>query len=291
MGKYLLVDADDFGMCHSANEAIFDLFESGRLKSSTIMMPCPAAREAVDFSIAHPEYAIGVHLTTTAEWETYRWKALTNGPSLHDKEGYMWHTGEDADKYGKYDEIEAEIRAQIDLAHKWGMKPSHVDNHMGSLYGHLTGRFSLLKLTLRVCGDYGYAFRMFTSADKRVAPRGTPFFLWNACTLLSRSWGKKYNVIMPDYLLFPDWDVMPTDSYESYRKKILDIWCNIPEGITETYVHPALETDELKSIVPLWEQRVWEYQVMKDPETEKYLNAHGVELVSYRDIIRMKSAK
>ena len=75
----------------------------------------------------------------------------------------------------------------------------------------------------------------------------------------------------------------------SYRKKILDIWCNIPEGITETYVHPALETDELKEIVPLWEQRVWEYQVMKDPETEKYLNAHGVELVSYRDIIKMKS--
>ena len=66
---------------------------------------------------------------------------------------------------------------------------------------------------------------------------------------------------------------------------------NIPEGITETYVHPALETDELKSIVPLWEQRVWEYQVMKDPETEKYLNAHGVELVSYRDIIKMKSTK
>ena len=94
---------------------------------------------------------------------------------------------------------------------------------------------------------------------------------------------------MPDYLLFPDWDVMPTDAYESYRKKILDIWCNIPDGITETYVHPALETDELKSIVPLWEQRVWEYQVMKDPETEKYLNAHGVELVSYRDIIKMKS--
>ena len=225
----------------------------------------------------------------TSEWQDYRWKPLTDGKSLIDSEGFMWRSAKDVGKNGKYDELEKEMRAQIDLAHEWGMKPSHVDNHMGSLYGHLTGRFSLLKMTLRVCGDYGYAFRMFTSADKRVAPRGTPYFLWNACTLLSKSWGKKYNVIMPDYLLFPDWDVMPTDSYESYRKKILDIWCNIPEGITETYVHPALETDELKSIVPLWEQRVWEYQVMKDPETEKYLNAHGVELVSYRDIIKMKS--
>ncbi len=289
MGKYLLVNADDFGMCKSANDAIFDLFESGRLKSSTIMMTCPAAKEAVQFSIDNPQYAIGVHLTTTSEWHEYRWKALTNGPSLHDKDGYMWATGEDADRYGKYDEIEKEIRAQIDYAHELGMKPSHVDNHMGSLYGHLTGRFSLLKMTLRVCGDYGYAFRMYTGHDKRTCPRGTPYFAYQASTLLSKKWGKQYNVIMPDFLLFPDWDIMPIDSYENYKKRILEIWCDIPEGITETYVHPALETDELKSIVPLWQQRVWEYQLMKDEETEKILNAHGVELISYRDIIRMKS--
>ena len=41
--KYLIVNADDFGMCNAANEAVFDLFRSGRLYSSTIMMPCPAA--------------------------------------------------------------------------------------------------------------------------------------------------------------------------------------------------------------------------------------------------------
>ncbi len=289
MGKYLLVNADDFGMCQSANDAIIDLFKSGRLKSSTIMMTCPAAKEAVQFSIDNPQYAIGVHLTTTSEWHEYRWKGITNGPSLHDKDGYLWASGEDADTYGKSDEIEAEIRAQIDLAHAMGMKPSHVDNHMGSLYGHLTGRFSLLKMTLRVCGDYGYAFRMYTGHDKRACPRGTPYFAYQASTLLSKKWGKQYNVIMPDFLLFPDWDVMPIDSYENYKKRILEIWCDLPEGVTETYVHPALETDELKSIVPLWQQRVWEYQLMKDPETEKTLNAHGVELISYRDIIRMKS--
>ena len=181
------------------------------------------------------------------------------------------------------------MRAQIDLAHKWGMKPSHVDNHMGSLYGHLTGRFSLLKMTLRVCGEYGYAYRMFLEHDKRICPRGVPYFAYAACTRISKLWGKKFGVIMPDYLLFPDWGVMPKDSYENYRKRILEIWTDIPEGITETFIHPALESDELKSITGNWWQRVWEYQLMKDPETEKYLNAHGVELISYRDIVKMKS--
>jgi len=289
MGKYLLVNADDFGMCHSANEAIFDLFRSGRIKSSTIMLPCPAAKEAVEFSVENPQYAIGVHLTTTSEWDTYRWKSLTNSPSLHDDEGYMYASATDATKKGKYNEIEKEVRAQIEYAHSLGMKPSHLDNHMGSLYGHLTGRFSLLKMTLRICGEYGYPFRMFASHHKYICPRGIPYFAYKWCTTLSKKWGKKYDVIMPDYLLFPDWDVMPTDSYESYKKRILKIWCNIPEGITETYVHPALESDELKSIVPLWQQRVWEYRLMKDEDTEKTLNTHGVELISYRDIVRMKS--
>ena len=54
MKKYLVLNADDFGMCKSANEAVFELFKSGDLLSATIMMPCPAAEEAVQFSIDNP---------------------------------------------------------------------------------------------------------------------------------------------------------------------------------------------------------------------------------------------
>ena len=68
--RYLIINADDFGMCSSANEAIFDLFRSGCLKSSTVMIPCPAAREAVKFAAENPQYAVGVHLTTTNEWKS-----------------------------------------------------------------------------------------------------------------------------------------------------------------------------------------------------------------------------
>jgi len=67
MKKYLVLNADDFGMCKSANEAVFELFKSGDLLSATIMMPCPAAEEAVQFSIDNPQYAIGIHTTLTSE--------------------------------------------------------------------------------------------------------------------------------------------------------------------------------------------------------------------------------
>lgn len=288
MAKYLIVNADDYGMCTAANEAVHELFLGGWLKSSTIMIPCPAAKEAVQFSIDHPEFAIGVHTTLTSEWANYRWKPLTPGKSLVDEDGYMWHESDMVEKNAKYNEIEAEVRAQIEYAHTLGMKPSHIDNHMGSLYGHYTGRLSLGKMALRICGDYGYAYRIFTKNDKRICPAGTPYFLYSAITIFTRLWGKKYNVIMPDYLLFPDWNDDMRESYEVYRDTILKIWTDLPDGVTETFIHPSVENEELKGITGRWLDRVWEYQLMKDPYTHEYLKKHGVELISYRDLIRMK---
>ena len=171
------------------------------------------------------------------------------------------------------------------------MKPSHIDNHMGSLYGHYTGRLSLGKLALRICGDYGYAYRIFTKNDKRICPAGTPYALYSAITVLTRMWGKKYNVIMPDYLLFPDWNDDMRESYEVYRDTILKIWTDLPDGVTETFIHPSIENDELKGITGRWLDRVWEYQLMKDPYTHEYLKKHGVELISYRELIAMKKGK
>ncbi len=288
--KYLIVNADDYGMCNAANEAVEELFEGGWLKSSTVMIPCPAAKHAVDFSIAHPEYPIGVHLTLTSEWGKYRWKPLTDGKSLLDEEGFMWHESDQVEKNASYEDIEKEVRAQIDLAHSWGMKPSHIDNHMGSLYGHYTGRIGLSKLALRICGEYGYAYRLYVKHDKRICPNGTPYFLYSAVTYLAKHWGKKYNVVIPDYLLFPDWNDKMRMSYEVYRETILNIWTNIPEGgVTETFIHPSVESDELKGITARWQDRVWEYQLMKDPYVHKYLKDNGVELISYRELIEMKS--
>ena len=289
MAKYLIVNADDYGMCNAANEAVEELFLGGWLKSSTIMMPCPGAEHAVQFSIDHPEYAIGIHTTLTSEWSKYRWKPLTDGKTLLDEEGFMWHESDQVEKNASYEDIEKEVRAQIDLAHKMGMKPSHIDNHMGSLYGHYTGRLGLSKLALKICGSYGYAYRLYTKADKRICPNGTPYALYAAVTILSKHWGKKYNVVIPDYLLFPDWNDDMRVSYEVYRDTILKIWTDIPEGgVTETFVHPSVESDELKGITGRWLDRVWEYQLMKDPYVHQYLKDHGVELISYRELIKMK---
>jgi predicted glycoside hydrolase/deacetylase ChbG (UPF0249 family) len=292
MGRYLIVNADDFGMCESANDAVIRLFEAGRLFSSTVMFPCPACERAARFAAAHPEYAVGVHLTLTSEWQTYRWKPLTGGKTLTDEAGFMWRRTEDVEKHAAYADISAEIEAQYQKALSFGMAPSHLDNHMGTLYGNRTGRIGLLRLALRFAGEKGLPYRLFSKTDLSMTPRDTPKPVYKIAGWVTGAMARRYKVTVPDYLLFPDWTQdLVKDGYEGYRKEILRQWAAIPEGVTETFLHPALETDELKAITPNWFQRVWEYNLMNDPATHAFLAERGVTMISYRDLAAMKQKK
>ena len=173
MDRYLIINADDFGMCRGANLAVMELLKNDKsaLTSSTIMAPCAWAPEACRFAAENPELAIGVHLTLTSEWSKYRWAPVNaeHTASLRDEEGYMWHESDQVEEHVDLDEVEGEIRAQIERCKRLGLtNPSHLDNHMGSLYGIETGRFELLQLVLSIAGEYGLPFRFpgtFTDAQ------------------------------------------------------------------------------------------------------------------------------
>ena len=163
MSKYLIINADDFGSFKGANLAISDLLTdpNSALTSSTIMAPCPWAPDAVNFAVKNPELCIGVHWTFTNEWSSYRWGpvAHNNTESLRDEFGYMHHESDEFEKNASLDEVYAEAVAQIELLKKLGLNPSHIDNHMGSIYGVATGRFELLNVAFKVAAEYGLPFR------------------------------------------------------------------------------------------------------------------------------------
>ena len=296
MDKYVIINADDFGMCHSANLAVFDLFQKGAITSATIMTPCSWAKEAGKWAAAHPEYAIGVHLTFTCEWQNYRWSPIahSNTDSLRDSEDFMHHGSRDFEEKSKIDEIETEIRAQIERFRSFGPEPSHIDNHMGSLYGVQTGRFELLNLVFDIAAQYGLPFRfpgtyvpeMFenNTLDVNVDPN-----------LIAKVFGQileyaeQKKIAMPDYLIPGEWNGPQDDSYENYKEYIYELYRSFPEGVTETYIHPALESDELKSITGCWHRRVWEHKLFSDPQTLQHIKACGIKLINYRDLAKMKN--
>jgi hypothetical protein len=81
--------------------------------------------------------------------------------------------------------------------------------------------------------------------------------------------------------------------YEAVNIKeyIYEMYRGFPEGVTETYIHPAYETDELKGTTGCWERRVWEYKLFSDPQTKQHIDSLGIKLINYRDLAKMRAAE
>lgn len=298
MDKYLIINADDFGMCRGSNLAVMELLknEKSALTSSTIMTPCAWAPEACKFAFENPQLAIGVHLTLTSEWDKYRWApvAASNTDSLRDEDGFMWHESDQVENNVDLDEAMDEVRAQIERSKKLGLvNPSHFDNHMGSLYGIATGRFELLEATLSICGEYGMPFR-FPACFTQEQYDNVTLDIAVDKNLIEMVFGKvvafakEKGVAIPDYLMPNEWNGPQKESYENFKEYLYNLYANIPDGVTETYLHPAIETDDLKGTSSIWRNRVWEYMIMNDPATKQHIEAHGIKLINYRDLAQMK---
>jgi predicted glycoside hydrolase/deacetylase ChbG (UPF0249 family) len=138
----LVVRADDIGSCHAADLACIKCYREGIVRSVEVMVPCPWFNEAAQMLCDNPGYDVGVHLTLTSEWENYKWGPLTQASSLVDAQGNFYAmTSQRADfppKTGflecgwKIEEVEKELRAQIELAKKMIPQVSHLSSHMNT---------------------------------------------------------------------------------------------------------------------------------------------------------------
>lgn len=134
--KVLLIRCDDIGMSHGVNQAAKELIEADLKFSASVMVPCSWFDEAVDLLKDKPFVSIGVHLTLNAEWKNYRWGPVagkSSVPSLVDSLGYFFPSRASFFANNpKLDEVEAELRAQIEKAMKAGLNVSYLDYHMGT---------------------------------------------------------------------------------------------------------------------------------------------------------------
>lgn len=134
--KVLILHVDDVGMSFDSNEGAINAITKGVANSCSVMMPCPWVPAFVHYMKEHPGIDAGLHLTLTSEWKGYRWGPLSGKnivPGLVDEEGALWHSVSDVVKHASADEVEKEIKAQLERARAMGFEPTHFDTHMGTL--------------------------------------------------------------------------------------------------------------------------------------------------------------
>jgi predicted glycoside hydrolase/deacetylase ChbG (UPF0249 family) len=266
--KLLILNADDLALAHSEDAASFAALDQRLITSATVMVPCPWFTEVAAYARAHPEADLGLHLTLTAEWETYRWgpvapRALV--PSLVGPDGYFYASTGEVAQHAKLDEVEIELRAQIERAKSMGLDPSHLDSHMHALYKTP----ELFAVFLKVAHEYKLPVRM---------ARNEPLF---QSTLPLMALGDPVS----DAIFSPGADI-PAPSWNEYYVNLMN---KLQPGVTEVFVHLGHDDAEMQAIMvnhpdwgAAWRQR--EFSAISSPEFRKALVDNHVILIGWREI-------
>jgi chitin disaccharide deacetylase len=283
--KYLMMNADDFGMCQAMNEATIGLLEDDLITSATLMAPCPWFAHAAAYARSHPEKCIGVHLTLTSEWQPYRWGPVSKASlaSLVDKDGYFPVTGLEVETNAVEAEVEQELRAQLGQFKRFGIIPSHLDNHMGTLYG-FAGVQSFLPLALKLCAELKLPFRFpraFLPGDGITdhLPPHVSAKLPEAVALAD-----SLGVPLADYMVVPPFGVMPGETYEIFRESMCRRLETFGDGIYEIILHPSFDTPEIRAFNPHWQKRIWEEKLCRDEVFIKTVERLGFQRVTWCDV-------
>ncbi|MCB9423422.1 MAG: polysaccharide deacetylase family protein [Ardenticatenaceae bacterium] len=260
--RLLIINADDFGMCHAVNKATIETLQEGIVQSTTLMVSCPWALHAMHFLADHPEISFGVHLTAISDWVDYRWGPVIpkeKVPSLINKDGYFYNFDQMPGFLAQVNlnELEMEFRAQIEVVLAAGLPPTHLDWH--SL--RLNGGDAISELMFELAQEYGLAFRVRgQSWIEEVQRRGLP---------------------TNDYDFLDSYQLDPATKTDRYVQLLREL----PVGLSEWAVHPGLANAELLAIDPGSAHiRQTDFNFLTSHQAKDIVKEEDIILLDYRTL-------
>ncbi|MBV8508804.1 MAG: polysaccharide deacetylase family protein [Xanthobacteraceae bacterium] len=262
----MVLHVDDLGMCHSSNAAFLDLTVQGLVTCGSVMVPCPwfpelvAANDRLDLDL-------GVHLTLTSEWAQYRWRPISTlslASGLIDDDGYFHRDLQNFSRNLVPEAAEAEMVAQVERAFSSGLRPTHIDAHMGvallpqlvESYVRLALGYGLIPVLPR---GYGGSSQ-YESAVALVREAGVP--------VVDQFVGTQWTADDP---------VEPT--YQEVIRKL-------PVGLTHFALHATKPGAEIISFAPDHAARTREYELLAMGAIARCCAENGVGLGGYRALQR-----
>ncbi len=274
-GRVAIVHADDIGMCHAANLGAFQVLRVGSATCGSIMVPCPWFREAVELAKAGPELDLGVHLTLNAEWPQYRWGPVAGRsavPSLLDEEGFLPRTSIETVKRAKPEEVEVELRAQLEMALDAGIDVTHLDSHMGTVFFP-----PFLESYRKLAVEFRLPVFVVRPDPQVLAARG----LQGAVEIMNWLVG---SLVADGFPILDDFDADSLDfaegeGLEHNRKRI----GRLRAGVSYLICHPARGGEELSAITPgSAHQRDFERRFYGGAEGARAFEEAGVKRIGMR---------
>lgn len=311
--KVVIFHVDDCGMSYSSNQGAIKSIEQGVATSCSIMMPCPWASSFINYIQKNlPDLDAGLHLTLTSEWKDYRWTPLSgfmNVPGLCDREGCMWHTVEQVVSNASADEVEKEIRAQLQRALKMGLKPTHMDSHMGTLFANQAFLERYIKVGIEnkipVMFPGGNNKLLIESMNNPVIKQLKAQGKWKEGMVLpvpdvvkqSKSvgemiWNAGLPVLDDLHTISGDWkpegNTTSADWGKYKAQKFKETLNNMQPGVAMLIVHSSDITDAFKYISGSGGSRYADMLSMMDPDLKAYIKSEGIILTTFRELMERR---
>ncbi len=273
----VILHIDDAGMHHASNLGVKEGLEQGVATSFAIMMPCPWVPEIVRYARERPGVDAGLHLTLTSEWESYRWGPLAGKsavPGLTDPDGCLWRSVAQVVPRANADEVERELRAQLERAEGMGLHITHLDSHMGTLFARPDYFDRFLKLgvekripILAVGGHMTHALQENGDSVRQLRP------------LVPKIWNAGLPVI----------DDLHTGTYgwppAEKTQRLVELLKSLKPGVTEILFHASVPTDDFPLVTGSSASRHADTRALVAPEVRRVIEERGIQRTTWSELM------
>lgn len=289
--KVIILHVDDVGMSYDSNKGAFKAVTEGVATSMSVMMPCPWVSGFLKFYKNNPKTDAGLHLTLTSEWQDYRWGPLSGKPSvpnLVDEEGAMWRSVEQVATHASADDIEKEIRSQLDRARKMGFEPTHLDSHMGTVFATPGFMERYLKVGMEqkipVMFPGGHDFMILQQL------KSTGFKAEQALAIGQQLWNAGLPVLDDLHNISYGWKAPEKENMNDaaiqkfHAQKYIESFKDLKPGVTMVIMHCTAPTEVFEHISDSGNTRKGDLLAMLSPDLKKYIQENGIILTTWREL-------
>jgi len=274
--RAVIFHVDDVGMSHDSNMGARKAVSEGIATSLSVMIPCSWVPECAAWLQEQPRVDAGVHLTLTSEWKHYRWGPVAGPsvvPGLVDQQGYLYHEVAQVVAHASPDEFEAEIRAQLEKAIAVGIRPTHLDSHMGTCF-----QPQFIQRYVELGIEKGIPVMMVGGHMQHIGAEAGPFK-----PLLHSLAKELWNAGLP---VLDDLVTKPTQAreYEQRRSELMTLLREMKPGITQIIVHCTDPTPVFSYISGSGPSRQAELRLMTDPDVKAFIESEGIVLTNWREL-------